>query len=280
VSATVPTPTYRVAALRYAERETTLHHGYHRWPSYGEDDGPLGMAYYLWVIQPADGDGGDGERGEGPIVVDSGFDPVLGERMGRRCLIPPVDALARFGVDPASVRRLVLTHLHYDHIGNVDAFPAARISVARRELEFWTTDPVAAREQFAEHTDPAGLKAVRRAAAEGRVDLIDDEAEIAPGVRAVVVGGHSPGQLVLEIAIPGGRRLVLASDAVHYDDELARERPFAVFSDLPGVYRAYHTVRTLAGADGVIVPGHDPSVMERFPALPGAASTFGVELTA
>ncbi|HWV86831.1 MAG TPA: N-acyl homoserine lactonase family protein [Capillimicrobium sp.] len=275
MSATAPSATYRVAALRYAERETTLEHAYYRWSSYGEPDGPLGMAYYLWVLQPVEEDGG-----EGPIVVDCGFDPVLGERMGRRCLIPPVEALAQFGVDPATVRRLVLTHLHYDHIGNVDAFPAARISVARRELEFWTTDPVAAREQFAEHTDPTGLKAVRRAAAEGRVDLIEEEAPIAPGVRALVVGGHSPGQLVLEVAIPGGRRLVLASDAVHYDDELVRERPFAVFKNLGDVYRAYHAVRTLAGADGVVVPGHDPSVMERFPALPGVAATFGVELTA
>ena len=274
MSATAPPATHRVVALRYAERETTLEQAYHRWSSYGEDDGPLGMAYYLWVIEPVDGDG------EGPIVVDCGFDPALGERMGRRCLVAPTDALARLGVDPASVRRLVLTHLHYDHIGNVEAFGAARISLARRELEFWTADPVAAREQFAEHTDPAGVRAVRRAAAEGRVDLIDDEAQIAPGVRAVVVGGHSPGQLVLEVAIPGGRRLVLASDAVHYDDELAGERPFAVFSDLADVYRGYHAVRTLAGADGVIVPGHDPSVMERFPALPGEAAAFGVELTA
>ena len=41
--------------------------------------------------------------------------------------------------------------------------------------------------------------------------------------------------------------MVLASDAVHYYDELITERPFAVFADLADVYRAYDSVRELAG---------------------------------
>ena len=108
--------------------------------------------------------------------------------------------------------------------------------------------------------------------------LIGDRAELADGITAVRVGGHAPGQLILEVAGEHGP-LVLASDAIHYYDELERERPFGVFSDLAGMYRGYATLREYAEAGAVLVPGHDPGVMERFAALDGEAAGLAVCLT-
>ena len=82
------------------------------------------------------------------IVVDCGFDPEVGARRGRTCLCAPLEALRALGVEPESVSTVVVTHLHYDHIGNLAAFPAATLIVPRRELDFWT-GPIAARFQFA-----------------------------------------------------------------------------------------------------------------------------------
>jgi glyoxylase-like metal-dependent hydrolase (beta-lactamase superfamily II) len=248
-----------VVAVRYAERETTLSEVYYRWPSYGEPDGPLDMTYYFWLLEPPAGP---------PIVVDSGFAPELGARKGRHCSCEPADALARLGIDPAEVQQVVVTHLHYDHIGNLDLFPNAELIVARRELDFWT-DPIAARPHFAEHTDADAVAGLARAAAAGRVRTVDEELEVAPGIAAIRVGGHSPGQLVLSVSTAGGG-VLLASDAVHYYDELETERPFAVLADLADVYRAYDTVRELAGGGRAMIPGHDPLVMERYPPLNGA----------
>jgi hypothetical protein len=76
------------------------------------------------------------------------------------------------------------------------------------------------------------------------------------------------------VAIYGDPPVVLASDAVHFYDELANERPFAVIADLPEMYEAYDVVRELAGAEGHIVPGHDPEVMERYPRV----ADFAVEI--
>jgi glyoxylase-like metal-dependent hydrolase (beta-lactamase superfamily II) len=260
-------PDHGVVAVCYGERESTLAEVYYRWASYGEPDGPLGMAYYFWVLEPPDGP---------PIVVDSGFSPQLGAAKGRDCTCEPAAALARLGVDPAAVRQVVVTHLHYDHIGNLDLFGEAELIVAQRELDFWTS-PIAARPHFAEHTDPAAVAGLARASADGRVRAVDEELEVAPGVVALRVGGHSPGQLVLSVSTAGGG-VVLASDAVHYYDELETERPFAVLHDLADVYRAYDTVRGLAAGGRDLIPGHDPLVMERHPPVGGDAASLAVRI--
>jgi glyoxylase-like metal-dependent hydrolase (beta-lactamase superfamily II) len=266
------TPSYRVLAVHYAERQTTLSDAYYRWSTYGEPDGTLRVSYYFWILEPLHA------PGSSPIVLDCGFDPALGERLGRRCLCPPAEALARLGVDPAAVGLLVVSHIHWDHVGNLHLFPNARMPVARAELEFWTADPVAQRPQFAAHADPDGIEQLRRAAAEERVELIEDRADVAPGITAVRVGGHAPGQLVFEVAGEHGP-IVLASDAIHYDDELELERPFAIFTDLADMYRGYATLRRYASGGAGVVPGHDPSVMRRFAPLDGDAAGLAVCLT-
>jgi glyoxylase-like metal-dependent hydrolase (beta-lactamase superfamily II) len=265
-------PSYRVLAVHYAERQTTLSEAYYRWSAYGEPDGPLGMSYYFWILEPLHAPSSP------PIVLDCGFEPSVGERMGRSCLCPPAEALARLGIDPAAIEKLMISHIHYDHVGNLHLFPNARMPVARAELEFWLADPVAQRAQFALHADPDAVEVLRRAAAEERVELIEDRGDVAPGITAVRVGGHAPGQLVFEVAGEHGP-VVLASDAIHYDDELERERPFGVFTDLADVYRGYATLRRHANAGAAVIPGHDPSVMRRFAPLDGDAAGLAVCLT-
>jgi glyoxylase-like metal-dependent hydrolase (beta-lactamase superfamily II) len=79
------------------------------------------------------------------------------------------------------------------------------------------------------------------------------------------VGGHTPGQAVAVVATADGSA-VIASDAVHYYDELERDRPSAVVADLRQMYRAFDRLRELASQAGTeIVAGHDPAVFTRFP---------------
>jgi glyoxylase-like metal-dependent hydrolase (beta-lactamase superfamily II) len=261
-----------VLAVHYAERETTLSDAYYRWSTYGEPDGPLELSYYFWILEPLHAPGSP------PIVLDCGFDPERGARMGRRCLCAPAEAVARLGVDAAAVELLVISHIHYDHVGNLHLFPNARMPVARAELEFWTSDPVAQCPQFAAHADPNAIGLLHRAAAEERVDLIEDRAEVAPGITAVRVGGHAPGQLIFEVAGEHGP-VVLASDAIHYDYELEHERPFGIFVDLADMYRGYATLRCHAASGAAVVPGHDPSVMKQYASLDGDAAGLAVCLT-
>jgi glyoxylase-like metal-dependent hydrolase (beta-lactamase superfamily II) len=246
---------WSVAALRYASRMTTRSDVFLRYGQYGEPDGPQEMTYYLWVLRS------DSQT----IVVDTGFSAAGGARRGREFLVEPLEALRLAGVDPAGVDVVVNTHLHYDHTGHLDAFHSAPVLVPRSELEFWS-GPLAARAQLGAHIEPSEVAALARRAGSGAVTLMEREHEVASGVVSLEVGGHSPGQTIL--LVDGARGpILLASDSVHFYEEVERDRACAVLVDLARVYRAYDTIREHVDRGARLVAGHDPLVMNRFDRL-------------
>jgi glyoxylase-like metal-dependent hydrolase (beta-lactamase superfamily II) len=117
---------YEVLAIRYAhnaERRAAENF-------IGGDphDGPMPMDYFVWALR-------DGGR---TIVIDTGFDAAMASKRDRKLTRPVAEGLKAAGIDPASVGDVVLTHLHYDHAGNHDAFPGARYHVQDREMEYCT----------------------------------------------------------------------------------------------------------------------------------------------
>jgi glyoxylase-like metal-dependent hydrolase (beta-lactamase superfamily II) len=249
---------YEVLAVRYATLASSRGALFHGYSAYGEPDAEQRLDYYLYVL-----------RGEGrTIVVDAGFEPAVGRRRGRELLCEPLDALGGLGIDPGAVETLILTHFHYDHVGNVAAFDRAEVLAPARELEFWT-GPLASRQQFAAHVEAAEIDALAELRRGGRLHTYAGPATLAPGVEAIHVGGHSPGQHLLVIAGERGR-VVLASDAAHLREELERERPFAIFVDLAEMYRGYELIRGIAAtAPSLVVPGHEPGLAAEFERLPG-----------
>lgn len=87
------------------------------------------------------------------------------------------------------------------------------------------------------------------------------------GVTVHHVGGHTPGLQVVRIRTVRGHA-VIASDASHFEANLREDRPFSIVHTLPAMYDAFDRVRELADDLDLIVPGHDPIVLQRFPADP------------
>src|SRR5579864_4992046 len=118
-------PEYQVYALRYATRAARRSEHF-----VGGDphDADMPMDYFSWVVK------GAGRT----IIVDTGFTAAMAARRVRTYLRCPVDSLAMLGIDPRSVEDVVLTHLHYDHVGNFERFPSARFHLQERELQFAT----------------------------------------------------------------------------------------------------------------------------------------------
>lgn len=244
-------PTYAVYAVKYATRKARRSEHF-----YGGDphDGPMPMDYFVWAaVSPAH-----------TVVVDAGFTAAVAARRERTYLRTPMEGLRRIGIDAAQVRHVILTHLHYDHVGNLDAFPAATFHVQEAELAFWTGRH-AGRGAFRTLVEPEDVLFLVRENFARRVRSVRETAEIVPGITVHRVGGHAAGLQVVRVSTARGT-VVLASDATHYYANIDEDRPFSLVHTLPEMYDAFDTVRALADSPAHIIPGHDPLVMARYPA--------------
>ncbi len=249
---------YEVLAVRYGTRQASAADVVLSFGVYGEPDRPLGMDYFFWVVR-------------GPartVLVDTGFSPQGGAARGRTTLLDLPAALRAAGVRPDEVGQVVVTHAHYDHIGGLPAFGAAEVIMTRAEYEFWT-GPMGTRELFAHAAEASEISHLRALRAAGRLTLTGASYQVAPGIELTQVGGHTPGQAVVTVHTGAGR-VILASDAVHYYEELERDRPFSTVANLADMYAAFDQIRELEQDAGTrVVAGHDPRVRDRFPALAG-----------
>ncbi|GAA2000576.1 N-acyl homoserine lactonase family protein [Microbacterium ulmi] len=257
---------YEVLVVKYAEFATTRRDVYLHYDLYGEPDGPIELAYYVWIAR----------NGARTVVIDTGFRPSVGRARGRTPLQDPVEACERVGVRAATVRDVVLTHAHFDHAGCLDAFPDATVHMTAREHEFWRGG-LRSRILLGGAVEDADLAALDRARSEGRIAVFADRSRPWPGIELVRVGGHTPGQCIALVETLEGTVLI-ASDAAHLDEEIDRDMPFWLVADLPEMYEGLRLIRDLRASGRVahVLTGHDPAVLARLRPLPGGEGLVGV----
>lgn len=201
---------------------------------------------------------------EGIVAVDTGFSPELARAYGVTGHRTPADAAAEMGIALADVGAVVLTHAHYDHTGNLDQFPNAQFYLQRAEMAHICGPDM--RFPFLRTYYSSGeIAQLIGLLHEGRLILHDKEHEIAPGISLHWVGGHAAGQEIVRVHTDRGW-VVLASDALHYYEEYDRRVPFAGNLSSIEMLRSHDLIAGLAASDDHIVPGHDPEVMQIYPA--------------
>jgi glyoxylase-like metal-dependent hydrolase (beta-lactamase superfamily II) len=251
---------YEILAVKYAERTNRT-----RAESFIMADdhaSPHPMDYFVWVVR-------DAQR---TIVVDTGFEAAEAAKRGRSILRRPAEALSLLGIDAALVSEVVITHLHYDHAGTLGDFPAARFHLQAAEMAF-ATGPCMCHDHMRIAFTADHVCAMVRNVYSGRVIFHDGDAEIAPGVTVHKLGGHSRGLQVVRVMTETGP-VVLASDAAHYYETFEARKPFVIVADMEDMLKGYDTIVRLAGSARRVVPGHDPLVLRRYPAL--SAATQGL----
>jgi glyoxylase-like metal-dependent hydrolase (beta-lactamase superfamily II) len=246
---------YEVYAIKYA------HHARRASENFiGGDphDGPMPLDYFVWLV-----------RGEGrDIVVDTGFSAAVAARRQRDHLRCPTEGLRMLGCNAKSVKEVVITHLHYDHVGNFDLFPAATFHLQDKEMNYATGRHMA-QPVFSGAFDVEDVVGMVRSNYAGRVRFHDGDAEIAPGVSLHFIGGHTMGLQVVRVATRRGW-VVLASDASHFYANMEQVRPFPIVFNVADMVQGYARLRELADSPAHVIPGHDPLVLARYPAPSGA----------
>lgn len=247
---------YEAYAIRYAtmnrkRSDNFLAHDPH--------DGPMPMDYFIWLV-----------RGGGrTIVFDTGFDEAAARARGRDLIQHPADALRSFGVAPEEIQDVVISHMHYDHAGNLDAFPNARFHVQDREMAFATGRAM----RFKLISQPFDVEDVVRMVRytyDGRVCFHDGDVCLFDGLSLHLVPGHAHGLQAMRLETRRGG-VVLAADASHFYANMEDGNPFPIVVDVAATLEGYDRLLRLAGDVDHIIPGHDPLVKERYPRLADAS---------
>lgn len=252
-------PNYEVFALRYATRD-----GQRRNNFLGGDahDAPMPMDYFIWLIK------GEHEN----FLVDTGFAAEVAKKRGRTLLRHPKEALALMGVDVAEIKNVIITHLHYDHVGTFDEFPIAQFHLQDDEMAYATGRHMR-HKQFNHGYEVDEVVGMVKMVFKDRVSFHRGDAQLAPGLTIHRVGGHTHGLQCVRVHTKRGW-VVLASDASHYYEHFEKSRVFPTVFNVGEVVEGYALLRSLADSDAHIVPGHDPLVMERYE--PASADLKGV----
>jgi glyoxylase-like metal-dependent hydrolase (beta-lactamase superfamily II) len=256
---------YEVFAIRYATVERRASENF-----IGGDPHEAGepMDYFTWLAR----------NGTSSFVIDTGFNEAAAKRRQRQFLRSPLEGLKLLGVDAAQVEDVIITHLHYDHVGNFDLFPKARFHLQDREMAYATGRHMAL-PFFAWAYEPDEVVAMVRKVYAGRVQFHDGDAEIAPGISVHHVGGHTLGLQAVRVWTRIGW-IVLASDASHYFANMNERRPFPVVADVTQMVDGWRRLRQLADDPRLIVPGHDPAVMRHWRAPEAKLEGIAVRLDA
>jgi glyoxylase-like metal-dependent hydrolase (beta-lactamase superfamily II) len=163
------------------------------------------------------------------IVVDTGIGrlaapgfPILG-----RATKAPRDAMTAAGYGPNDIDDVILTHLHFDHVGGatilanqvaMPAYPRARYLVTTPEFAYWRAQKPA--------TDGGKIfaAAVQPLVSARQLDAVSPDHQVTPEVRLISSPGHTPGHASVHIA-SRGREAVITGDMLHHPVQFAYLSP-------------------------------------------------------
>jgi glyoxylase-like metal-dependent hydrolase (beta-lactamase superfamily II) len=209
---------------------------------------------YLWCIKGRDTN----------ILVDTGLNDEHAKKMlttrynGGQDYIR--SSLRKLDIDPDLIKTVIVTHLHVDHFSACDLYPNATFYIQKRDFEFFTGP--AAKFKFVKFASPDMLNMVNLERM-GRIKFLDGDTEIAPGIRTVLIGGHTPGSQSVVVSTDKGD-VVICGDALDLYKNLAEE-VCGLAANMVEALLGMEKIKTLASSSDLIIPSHDPIIMERFP---------------
>lgn len=178
------------------------------------------------------------QTSEGHALFDTG---ASGDRPGL------LEALAKRGIERKDIRTVILSHLHFDHVANVECFPEAEIVLHETELDY-----------FQENRDAdlaLPVFQIESLLRSRKLTFVAGELDVLPGIRMIHTPGHTGGHCSLVLPVDDDC-VVLAQDAVKHRGEIKTLSSAGAFD--PALASA--TIRRIAAMADIIVPGHDATL--------------------
>lgn len=246
-------PVYQIHALQYATLpafpKSLIVYGV------GFDEMIENFPFYFWVVE------GNGKK----ICVDCGYaaDGWAEENFGMINYQSPKEVLAKINLTPEEITDVIITHIHWDHAGNIPAFPNAKVWIQSDELEFaagqGTEYKIAS-----EHIRPKHVKDLLDAKKAGHLNIVNGDQTIFPGIDAYKLPeAHTHSAQFLVVNTPS-RPVVLASDIIYLYENLETETPNGIGLSLIGMEAGIKMVKKYSDDLDYIIPGHDRLVLEKF----------------
>ena len=156
-------------------------------------------------------------RGEQRILVDTGignkhdakFAKIYGVQQRRNLL----DNLQAKGFEPADITHVIMTHMHFDHIGwntrydddgkLAPTFENATYFAQKGEFQTANNPDPRSRASYL----PENWQPVERT---GQLELLDGTCEVLPGIESIVTGGHTAFHTIVKLTTAGGVAVFLA----------------------------------------------------------------------
>lgn len=215
--------------------------------------------YYLWCLKNADE----------TIVVDAGVSPRLAAERQLPGYKSPALLLADIDVDADTVKHVIVTHLHWDHVDGLNLFPNADIYVQKAEYNFWIKNKIARRPPLQFFLDESIRAKWEEIEATGRLKLLDGDKHILPGVECLLAPGHSVALQAVAIETARGTA-ILGSDCGHLFRNFQEGWPSALILDMVAWMGSFDKLKSRVSSPSLLFPGHDPLLTEDYPeVVPG-----------
>ena len=239
---------YTIRPLLNGECVIAGHHAFYQ----GDPSERYGFALFVWLI----------EGGDGPMLVEAGLHDVAEmNRTAAHVIAEPIvqtpeqstlAQLARHGYEPEDVGYVFVTHMHFDHVDQLDLYTNAKIVVSGRGLTAATSK--------ARTWVPRRILEGLTDTWKDRVIAVDDSV-VLPGIRVMWLGGHTPCSQAICVETAAGEA-IFPGDTVSLLANMERRMPLGVYDNLD---ECFATLKRLAERDYIILPSHDPGVFDRFP---------------
>ena len=212
--------------------------------------------YYLWCIK------GCGET----IIVDTGIAPPLAKKLKLTGYVSPAEMLSRIEVKADEVRRVIISHLHFDHSNGASLFPNATFYLQEAEYRFWVKNRIVSRPPFKFYLDEMSNTYLKSLEGTERLSLLKGDQKILPGIECLLAAGHSFANQAVAVNTSKGTA-ILGSDCAHFFRNYQEDWPSIFIINLVEWMKTYDKLRAKVSSMDLLFPGHDPLMSKNYPKI-------------